>query len=144
MGSGSLNVGFLKILKMGRLLRMVRMVRLLPELKSLVVLILATMSSFLWTCVLLFLLVYVLSVYMVMMAVEAMENATYWSDNRMLVKKYWGSIGSAILSNYWSITGGQDWGEVIGPLIAETGTQVHNIIFLMYIAFATMVLMNLV
>ena len=48
--------------------RLVRMVRLLPELKSLVCLIMASMSSFVWTCVLLMLLVYMLAVYMTMMA----------------------------------------------------------------------------
>jgi len=86
----------------------------------------------------------VLSVYMVMMAVEVLERASQMSDRRLLVKRYWGSIGNAILSLYWSITGGQDWADVINPLIEETGTQIHNVIFLMYIAFATMVLMNLV
>merc|ERR1719446_1288502 len=60
------------------------------------------------------------------------------------VQKYWGSLGDSIMSLYWSITGGQDWADLIQPLINATGTQIHNIIFAMYIAFATMVVMNLV
>lgn len=143
-GNAAINVGFLKMLKMGRLLRMVRMVRLLPELKSLVLLIMASMSSFVWTCVLLLLLVYMLSVYMVMMAVESLEMDRPETQNRLDVKRFWGSIGSAVLSLYWSITGGQDWAVVIQPLVDETENQIHNLVFSMFIAFATMVLMNLV
>lgn len=143
-GQASINLGFLKMLKMGRLARMVRMVRLLPELKSLVLLIMASMSSFVWTCVLLMLLVYMLSIYMVMMAVESLEKGPADTERRELLQEYWGSVGSAVLSLYWSITGGQDWAVVIGPLVEETESQIHNIIFSMFIAFATMVLMNLV
>jgi voltage-gated sodium channel len=145
-GSASIDLGFLKMLKMGRLLRMIRMVRLLPELKSIVILIMASMSSFVWTCVLLLLLVYMLSVYMVMMAIDVLEesNSIVESESRDLLFRYWGSLGSAILSVYWSVTGGQDWAVVIGPLNEQTGTQFHNVVFCMFIAFATMVLMNLV
>jgi Ca2+-binding EF-hand superfamily protein len=144
--SEGMNIGFLKMLKMGRLLRMVRMVRLLPELKSLVCLIMASMSSFVWTCVLLMLLVYMLAVYMTMMAVDVLSEKVndQPTENIAELKLMWGSVGSSILSIYWSITGGQDWADVIGPLIQETGNQIHNIIFCMFIAFATMVLMNLV
>merc|ERR1712100_761781 len=91
------------------------------------------------------LLMYMLAVYMVMMAVESLEETTgTTSEDREILQEYWGSVGSAAMSLYWSITGGQDWAVVIGPLNAETGTQVHNIVFSMFIAFATMVLMNLV
>jgi len=146
MSQDKMNIGFLKILKMGRLLRMVRMVRLLPELKSLVLLIMASMSSFIWTCVLLLLLVYMLAIYMTIMAVDVLSEKVNEpsTPNSEEVQRMWGSIGSSVLSIYWSITGGQDWAVVIGPLIEETGNQVHNVVFCMFIAFATMVLMNLV
>lgn len=145
-GSEGMNIGFLKMLKMGRLLRMVRMVRLLPELKNLVCLILASMSSFVWTCVLLLLLTYMLAVYLTIMAVDVLSDKIDEPETltRTELKEMWGSVGSSVLSIYWSITGGQDWADVIGPLNDETGNQIHNIVFCMFIAFATMVLMNLV
>jgi len=123
----------------------VRMIRLLPELKSLVLLIMVSISSFMWTCFLLMLLVYMLAVYMVMMTVDSLEK-TMGQDSvsRRELQLYWGSVGSAALSCFWSITGGQDWAVVITPLVDETGTQVHNVVFAMFVAFATMVLMNLV
>merc|ERR1719162_89687 len=105
-------------LKLGRLMRMIRMIRLLPELKSLVVLIIASMSSFMWTCFLLMLLVYALSVYMVIMTVESLEQTMGQdSKTRDELQQYWGSVGAAVLSCYWCITGGQDWAVVIEPLV---------------------------
>merc|ERR1719230_325185 len=91
------------------------------------------------------LLVYMLAIYMVMMAVESLEE-TMGQDSvsRQELQQFWGSVGSAVLSCYWCITGGQDWAVIIGPLVEETGTQVHNVVFSMFVAFATMVLMNLV
>merc|ERR1719326_836439 len=82
---------------------------------------------------------------MVMMAVESLEE-TMGQDSvsRQELQQFWGSVGSAALSCYWCITGGQDWAVIIGPLVEETGTQIHNIVFCMFVAFATMVLMNLV
>jgi len=147
-GEGGSNFGFLKLLKIGRLLRMVRMVRLIPELKSMVYLILASMGSFLWTCVLLALLIYVIAVYMTMMATDSLKSSlSSGSENtpqRDELKIYWGSVGDSIMSLFHSISGGADWADIIGPLTVETGTQVHNVTFTMFIAFATMVIMNLV
>jgi hypothetical protein len=146
-GEAGLNLNFLKMLKLARLLRMVRMIRLLPELRSLVLLILGSMTSFLWTCVLLTLTVYILAVYMVMMAVESLETTIDdlpESQSRKDMRYFWGSVGSACQSLWWSITGGQDWAVVILPLVEETDSQIHNVIFFLFIAFASMVLMNLV
>merc|ERR1719265_1589923 len=79
------------------------------------------------------------------MAVGTLEETPdTGAERRELLQEYWGSVGSAILSCYWSITGGQDWAVVIGPLVGESGNQLHNIVFCMFIAFTTMVLMNLV
>merc|ERR1740138_579415 len=80
-----------------------------------------------------------------MMTVDSLEE-TLGQDSvsRTELQEYWGSVGSAGLSCYWCITGGQDWAVVIGPLVEETGSQLHNIVFCMFVAFATMVLMNLV
>eukprot|EP00929_Paragymnodinium_shiwhaense_P101662 TRINITY_DN64803_c0_g1_i1.p1 TRINITY_DN64803_c0_g1~~TRINITY_DN64803_c0_g1_i1.p1 ORF type:complete len:740 (+),score=155.37 TRINITY_DN64803_c0_g1_i1:92-2311(+) len=140
-----MNVGVLKLLKIGRLLRMVRMVRLIPELKSMVYLILASMSSFFWTCVLLSLMVYMVAIYMTMMATETLEDPAQLDDElRADVIAYWGSIGDSIMSLFHSISGGQDWADLISPLVDATGSQAHNVIFSMFIAFSTMVIMNLV
>jgi hypothetical protein len=141
-----LDVGFLKLLKICLLLRMVRMVRLIPELKSMVYLILASMSSFFWTCILLLLLIYMIAVYMTMMARDVMEADPALGDpeNRDTILRQWGSIGDSIVSLFHSISGGADWADLIGPLVTETGNKMHNVLFIMYIAFSTMVIMNLV
>eukprot|EP00929_Paragymnodinium_shiwhaense_P114686 TRINITY_DN8315_c0_g1_i1.p1 TRINITY_DN8315_c0_g1~~TRINITY_DN8315_c0_g1_i1.p1 ORF type:complete len:693 (+),score=120.15 TRINITY_DN8315_c0_g1_i1:218-2296(+) len=145
-GGFEMDVGFLKLLKLGRLLRMVRMIRLIPELKSMVYLILASMSSFFWTCVLLFLLVYMFAVYMTMMATDNLMDSIDGrsSEDRAAMQEYWGSIGDSVMSLFHAISGGQDWADLIHPLVAETQNQIHNVLFVMFIAFSTMVVMNLV
>merc|ERR1712048_853369 len=60
------------------------------------------------------------------------------------IYSYWGSLGDSIMSLFWSITGGQDWADLINPLVGQTENQLHNIIYSMFIAFSTMVVMNLV
>merc|ERR1719424_1552970 len=102
-GAGGSNFGFVKLLKIGRLLRMVRMVRLIPELKSMVYLILASMSSFLWTCVLLAILIYSVAVYLTMMATDVRLASNESNDDSIAVDQHWGSLGDSILSLYWSI-----------------------------------------
>eukprot|EP00929_Paragymnodinium_shiwhaense_P013371 TRINITY_DN121233_c0_g1_i1.p1 TRINITY_DN121233_c0_g1~~TRINITY_DN121233_c0_g1_i1.p1 ORF type:complete len:722 (-),score=184.56 TRINITY_DN121233_c0_g1_i1:255-2324(-) len=143
-GGTGMSLGFLKLLKIGRLLRMVRMVRLIPELKSMVYLILASMSSFFWTCVLLMLLIYMMAVYFTMMATDSMQGTGGDDGNRVDLEKYWGSIGDSVMTLFWAITGGADWADLILPLTSETNTQIHHLVMTCFIAFSTMVLMNLV
>jgi hypothetical protein len=95
-----------------------------------------------------------IAVYMVMVSTSRLQDFETKSDassatdvqleRLILLRKFWGSIGSAVMSAIWSITGGADWESVISPLVEETGNQFHNIIFTMFIAFSTMVIMNLV
>mmetsp|Transcript_57319 Transcript_57319/g.90886 ORF Transcript_57319/g.90886 Transcript_57319/m.90886 type:complete len:237 (+) Transcript_57319:2-712(+) len=85
-----------------------------------------------------------MAVYMVMMAADTLDNKNLDPTNKERVKEFWGSLGSAILSVWWSISGGQDWADLVNPLIIESGNNVHNVIYSMFIAFATMVIMNLV
>jgi Ca2+-binding EF-hand superfamily protein len=146
-GGVGIDVGVLKLLKIARLLRMVRMVRLIPELKAMVYLIMASMKSFFWTCILMLVLIYMIAVYMTMMATECLKDNTRGEANAEdydSVTKQWGSLSSSVMSLFHSISGGADWAELIGPLVNETNNQIHNIAFTMFIAFSTMVLMNLV
>lgn len=137
-------VGILKLLKLGRLLRMVRLLHLIPELKSMVYLILASTVSFFWTCGLLLLLIYVVAVYFVMTATDSLTKGSGTSAIRDQVAASWGGLGPAIMSLFQSISGGVDWGNVIGPLVELSNNQCHSLIFTCYIAFASMVFLNLV
>jgi len=138
-GQGATNA--LKTLRLFRLLRLVRMVRLIPELKSMVYLILASMSSFFWTVVLMLLLMYVFSIYFTEAASWAYASSELGATEKTELTRNWGTIGSSVLSLFMSITGGDDWRNFAGVFEDDI---VNTIVFVIYIAFSTLVMLNLV
>ncbi|CAE7236764.1 unnamed protein product [Symbiodinium natans] len=138
------------------------MVRLIPALKSMVYLILApgpprmlqscvlgsqeiarSLKSFLWTVVLLLILMYCVAVYFTELAFDLQHK--HPDKDFTSVRQSWGSIGSSILSLFQAITGGDDWQNFILVFdISGDGSVVNTLVFSLFIAFATLVMMNLV
>jgi len=136
------NLGILRLLRLARVLRLIRMVRLIPELKSMVYLISASMWSFIWTMVLIVLLVYCTAIFYTDTAnrmAAKMDNGAGAGK----IKKYWGSVGVSMLTLFEAITGGNDWCVFID---AFEGDEALLIIlsFSLYVAFAMLVMLNLV
>jgi hypothetical protein len=135
-------VGILRILRLARIVRLVRMVRLIPELKSMVYLIFASMWSFFWAMVLIVLLMYCVAVYYTDAAHRvAMESGP---DEAELIRKYWSSVAVSMLSLFQSITGGVDWGNLIEVFEHDSTYAITAFTFSTYVAFATLVMLNLV
>eukprot|EP00927_Polykrikos_kofoidii_P010018 TRINITY_DN14226_c0_g1_i2.p1 TRINITY_DN14226_c0_g1~~TRINITY_DN14226_c0_g1_i2.p1 ORF type:complete len:661 (+),score=113.39 TRINITY_DN14226_c0_g1_i2:124-2106(+) len=124
------NFGFLRTLKFGRIVRIFRMVRLIPELKAMVYLIAASMM-------------YVLALYYTDSAMLLLQGE---SPNPAL-SEMWGSIGSSVYSLFQAITGGDDWCNIVGAWNDSSYSKTsmaNTMIFCVYIAFATLVMLNLV
>jgi len=139
------DLGVLRMLRLGRIIRLVRMVRLIPELKSMVYLIAASMWSFFWTLMLLVLMMFCVAVYYTEVAGDLAKDWDTEGDTGMAsdVRSMWGSVGQSMLSLFQAITGGDDWNNFIAVF---QGTQyvINVLIFSVYIAFATLVMLNLV
>lgn len=129
-------LGVLRLLRLGRVIRLVRMVRLIPSLKSLVYLISASMNSFFWTSVLLLILMYVVSVYFTELATDLKHGGVTNLDD-------WSSIGSSVMTLFQAISGGADWRDLVENFPEQTYT-LNVTILAMYVAFATLVMLNLV
>jgi len=139
------SLGVLRILRLGRIVRFIRMVRLIPELKSMVYLITASMSSFFWTVVLLLMLVYIFAVYFTELATELSQQHPSTEPSIEVMLEYWGSLPRSTLALFMAISGGEDWRNFVDVFDVEsTSYLLHVILFSMYIAFATMVMLNLV
>jgi len=147
-------VGLLRTVRLGRIVRLVRMVRLIPELKSMVYLIAASMWSFFWTVVLLLLLMFGVAVYFTELVSDYRRET--FNQGRLLVDdggepqtleelltEQWGSISASVLSLYQAILGGVDWKTITDP-VSEYVSSTTIPIFCIYIAFATLVMLNLV
>lgn len=139
------NFGVLRMLRLGRVIRLVRMVRLIPALKSMVYLIAASMQSFFWTAVLLIIFMYCVAVYFTELCSELKHKhkATPDADD---IDKHWGSIGKSVMSLFQAITGGDDWMNFVLPFKAhgEATYSLNVVIFSLYVAFAMLVMLNLV
>eukprot|EP00931_Biecheleriopsis_adriatica_P102100 TRINITY_DN77123_c0_g1_i1.p1 TRINITY_DN77123_c0_g1~~TRINITY_DN77123_c0_g1_i1.p1 ORF type:complete len:628 (+),score=118.54 TRINITY_DN77123_c0_g1_i1:122-2005(+) len=127
----------LSVLRIGRVVRILRMVRLINSLKQLVYLIMASVNSFFWAAVLMLLLMYCLAVYFTMQCNSI--RADLLDEDTV---KFWGSVGSSTLTMFKAISSGEDWGNLIAG-IGHT-SPVSQALFYFYIAFATMVMLNLV
>lgn len=130
-----------RILKLGRALRIFRMVRLIPELKSMVYLIVASMGSFCWTAVFLVIMMYCCGIFFTDLATDIKRNNSEIASD---IELYWGDIQTSMLSLYMAISGGDDWQNFVNVFRSDSLYLVSTLVFAVYIAFATLVMLNLV
>jgi hypothetical protein len=135
---------FLRMLRLGRVVRLLRMVRLIPELKSMVYLIAASMQSFIWTMVLLSLLMYGVAVHFTEVIADHRdrERGNIPAVLEENLSGAWGSLIKSATSLYQAILGGIDWKELMDDL--EQISWSATLLFAMYVAFAALVMLNLV
>jgi len=136
------NLSILRVLRLFRILRLVRMVRFIPALKSMVYLIAASLQSFFWTLVLIVGVMYIYAVYLTEIATELKHDG----KSTDTIQTYWGDLFTSISTLFQAITGGDDWHNFISGFKEVEGDKyIQNLIFfILYIAFASLVLMNLV
>jgi hypothetical protein len=134
------NFSFLRVLRVMRLIRIIRLVRILrliTELRTLVMSIICSTRSLVWTMVLMFIMIYICSVYFTQLVAD--HKGTLSHD----LKRYYGALDVTILTLYESITGGLDWRDAVDPLI-EGISPWMAVLFSCYIAFSVLAVMNVV
>jgi len=136
------SMGVLRVLQLGRVVRLVRMVRLIPELKSMVYLIMASMGSCFWTMILLMIMLYCAAVYFTELATELVRGQSDFDNEK--VDLHWGCIFNSIITLFQAITGGDDWKNFVESVTTQSTRSVNMVLFMIYISFATLVMLNLV
>eukprot|EP00927_Polykrikos_kofoidii_P007470 TRINITY_DN13063_c0_g1_i9.p1 TRINITY_DN13063_c0_g1~~TRINITY_DN13063_c0_g1_i9.p1 ORF type:complete len:617 (-),score=104.59 TRINITY_DN13063_c0_g1_i9:13-1863(-) len=136
-------MGILRMLRVARVARLIRMVRLIPELKSLVYLILSSMGAFIWTLVLMLILMFCVAVYFTQIATDMRAQKEVPPDIDVIVR-YWGTIENSIMSLFMAITGGDDWRNLSEVFLNKPGSLTNQLFFSCYIAWASLVMLNLV
>jgi len=143
MGSG-FSFTLLRSLRLVRVLRLARTLRLIGELRTIVSSIASSMKPLLWTGILLFMIVYVLSVYVTQVVLY--ERVRLRDANEVVpleLERYWGSLIPSMYSLFQSITGGVDWDMVARPLVENIGPEV-GVLFTLYIMFTVFAMLNVV
>jgi len=116
------------------------LVRFVAELRKLMYLIFASFWSFIWTMVLLMMLTYMVAVFVTELVVESTDS----NGNQDTQLSYWfGTLGDSVHSLYQAIAGGTDWGDMSSSLMTHVSPWC-GVLFGMYVAFAMLVLLNLV
>jgi len=102
------------------------------------------LHSFVWTIALMVILVYCFGVFITQLVADRLHRQdAAKSAHHADLSKYYGSILSSMLSLFQAITGGVDWDDVMTPLQESISPSV-SVLFVSYVAFAVLVLLNLV
>lgn len=125
----------LRILRLVRIIRLVRILRLIGELRTLIMSIGGSLKSLGWTVVLLFMIIYAISIYLT----QLVRDTELDQDLDML----YGSVSSSMLALFQSVTGGLDWQTAVLPL-SNNISPVLSVAFCAYIAFTVLAVMNVV
>jgi len=138
------DLSFMRLLRLGRVVRLLRMVRLIPELKSMVYLVAASMNSFLWTIVLLSLLMYGVAVHLTEAVADyrGAEIDSMTGDEAVRLEDVWGTLLRSIITLYQAILGGVTWKDLMDDMYTMSWSV--PVVFMMYIAFGVLVMLNLV
>mmetsp|Transcript_80326 Transcript_80326/g.232057 ORF Transcript_80326/g.232057 Transcript_80326/m.232057 type:complete len:607 (+) Transcript_80326:93-1913(+) len=146
---GLQNAGILRlarVLRLLRVLRVLRVIRFVSELRKVVYLIIGSVGSFVWTGVLIVLLIYIIGVFFTQIVADyaISEDLTEAQEaNAQVLRHSFGSTLKSFYTLYQAITGGFDWVEVHEPLMDNVHPLV-GLVFVLYTAFALLVLLNLV
>mmetsp|Transcript_18866 Transcript_18866/g.54561 ORF Transcript_18866/g.54561 Transcript_18866/m.54561 type:complete len:573 (+) Transcript_18866:67-1785(+) len=135
-----------RILKLLRILRLLRVIRFVTELRKVMYLIIGSIGSFVWTGVLLVLILYVLAVFFTQIVADYSATGDLSDSQRKndaALQKYFGSTFTSLDTMYKATTGGFAWDEAGRPL-TENVSPLAGLIFAFFVAFSVLVLLNLV
>jgi len=132
-----------RMLRAARVLRVVHIMRYVQELRLLISCLIHSMRAFLWTVVLLILMISVFGLGLCQVALFYSIDADQEDPNIKMLRHFFGTLPMAVLSLFGGLTSGVSWMEMVEPLM----TVVHpymGLLFFVYIAFTLLAVMNVV
>jgi len=136
----------LRIVRLVRVVKIIRVMRFFRELRMMVYSIFGSMKSLLWVILVLSLTFYMFGIALTSGTTTYLETPEQWldKDNEDVedVRKYFGSLGSSMLSLFMAMSGGNDWGqyyEALGRLPWQ-----YRALFLCFITFSVFAVVNIV
>merc|ERR1719296_380451 len=111
----------LRLARFVRLLRLVRAIRAFHSLRVVVLGIIDSMTSLCWCFVVVGFIIYTFAVFFLHAATEHIEFAQAKSPDNTdtsTLRDMFGGMQQSMMTLFMSISGGLDWGDVLGPLEA--------------------------
>eukprot|EP00930_Biecheleria_cincta_P002786 TRINITY_DN103784_c0_g1_i1.p1 TRINITY_DN103784_c0_g1~~TRINITY_DN103784_c0_g1_i1.p1 ORF type:complete len:629 (-),score=75.53 TRINITY_DN103784_c0_g1_i1:188-2074(-) len=139
----SINLSALRVLKMLRMIRVFRVFRLSKRLTSLAFMIFGSLQTLFWTMVMLFLIIYALSIFLTT-ACASWLNVQQSADSKDVefIRTSFGSIFRTWHTLVKVVLGGMDWGEATTALMEFD--MLSGAMLLFYICFTTIAVLNVV
>eukprot|EP00415_Alexandrium_ostenfeldii_P002751 UN2751 len=127
-----------RIMRVGKALRIQRLVRFISALRTLVYSIVVTMRSLIWALILLLIIMYIFSIVITQISVDYMQTPGCVPHPRL--QRWWGNMGTSMLTLFEAVTGGVSWYEVTDPLHEVSVALV--MVFIIYIFVITFAVFN--
>lgn len=136
-------IRLLRLIRMLRMLRVVRVMRFFRVLRMMVSSIAGSMMSLLWSILMLLLMKYIFGLCFLQIISGYLSDTS--KDNvdegtLEAVEKYWATVPQAIITLYYSVTGGADWEDLALPI--KKAGMAYYCLFMFYIAFTAFVVLN--
>merc|ERR1712100_687059 len=100
--------------------------------------IVGSLQSLFWALVLLLLIMYMFSVYLLQIAAD--EFGSDLADP--FIGQHYGSMSRMIFSLFKCISGGENWGPIVAPLVTEN--WMYGMLYALFISFALFAVLNVV
>lgn len=144
-----LDISYIRLLRIVRALRSIRIIRVLRFFRELRVMLLSIMHSIaplLWAVVFLFLIISVFSVVFLQGVTGFLEDHDRASSTNALVvqdvREYYSSYPMTFFSLFMAITGGEDWWNVVKPLLDISAA--YGVVFVLYISLMVLGTLNII
>lgn len=142
------HVGVVRVMRIFRLIRVMRFIRILSAfsaLRMLVVSIIDSLRSLVWTLVLIFLAMFITSVYFTQIVTDHklkhMGDRQLDEDDNLLI--FYGTLDRTMLTLYQTISEGLHWDVAMEPLRSHCSPWMA-LVFSLYIAFVTFAMLNVI
>jgi len=133
-----------RVLRTTRVFRVLRVARLTVELRLIVSCILHVFRSFLWSFVLLLLMIYVVAVFFTQSIHIARVEGSFDEAGGAGLLANFNSVPQAMLSLFAGLTGGLDWSQELCTPLVKFVSPWHGVLFVLYVAFAMLAVMNVI
>mmetsp|Transcript_45788 Transcript_45788/g.74415 ORF Transcript_45788/g.74415 Transcript_45788/m.74415 type:complete len:673 (-) Transcript_45788:8-2026(-) len=143
--AAGLEVGYIRLLRVIRALRSFRIIRVLRFFRELRVMLLSIMNSIaplMWAVLFLALTISVFSVVFLQGVTNFILDAQPGVDSIEEVQQYYQSFPMAFFSLFMAITGGEDWINLVEPLIQISSA--YGVLFVIYISLMVLGVLNII
>jgi len=133
----------LRILRGVRVIRVLRVMTLAEDLQLLIRCINQSIGPFFWACTLLFLMVYIMSIYLTQLMTDSRYQGSLTDSEDELLVELFGSLPKTILSLVCSLIGGMDWKDLIDPVNTHV-SPIVGMLYVFFIVFTVLAVMNVI